>query len=155
MTSVIRGSDNFDSSSVKSMVRVHTANGNGSTNTAFRRFTTVVVNQGSDITYADSATLGGSFTINANGVYGISYAENFANANEMGISLNSSQGTTSITAITVADRLANSTTGGASFGEHIGWIGYLPAGSVIRAHTATSPAAGTNDRTNFTIVRIA
>lgn len=154
MTSVIRGSDSFDSSPVKSMVRLHTANGNGSTNTAFRRFTTVVVNQGTDITYADSATLGASFTINANGVYAISYTDNFGNANEMGLSLNSAQGTTSITVITAANRLKNATTGGASFGESADWCGYLVAGDVVRAHTAASPAAGTNDRSNFTIVRV-
>jgi hypothetical protein len=47
----------------QSMVRLNTANGYGSTNTAIRRFTNVVTNQGTDITYADSATLGTTFTI--------------------------------------------------------------------------------------------
>ena len=41
----------------KSMVRLNTANGYGSTNVCIRRFTNVVTNQGSDITYVDSATL--------------------------------------------------------------------------------------------------
>ena len=51
-----------------SYVRLNTANGYGSTNTKIRRFTNIVNNVGTDITYADSATLGNTFTINANGV---------------------------------------------------------------------------------------
>ena len=55
----------------QSMVRLNTSNGYGSTNTVIKRYTNVVTNQGVDITYADSATLGASFTINTAGVYAI------------------------------------------------------------------------------------
>lgn len=137
--------------STRSMVRVHTANGYGSTNTVIRRFTTTVTNQGSDITYADSATLGATFTINTAGVYSISYSDNFSSASEMGISLNSSQLTTGILTITDADRLCLMSTAGSGFRGHVATTVYLPAGSVIRAHTQ-GLGAGAAD-TQFTIAR--
>lgn len=46
-------------------------NGQGSTNTEIFRFTNIETNVGGDITYADSATLGASFTINTAGVYAL------------------------------------------------------------------------------------
>jgi hypothetical protein len=138
----------------RSMVRLHSLNGYGSTNNKIRRFTTVVTNQGSDITYADSATLGATFTINAAGVYAISYSDNFSSASEMGISLNSAQLTTSFTSITDADRLAIATTAGAAFTALVAWVGYLASDSVIRAHT-TGLGASLGNLGNFTITRVA
>lgn len=137
----------------RSMVRLHSLNGYGSTNNKIRRFTTVVTNQGSDITYADSATLGASFTINRAGVYAISYSDNFSSAAEMGLSLNSAQLTTSFAFITDADRLAIATTAGTAFTALAAWVGYLPSGSVIRAHT-TGLDASVGNLGNFTITRV-
>lgn len=136
----------------RSMVRLHSLNGYGSTNNKIRRFTTVVTNQGSDITYADSATLGATFTINAAGVYTISYSDNFSSAAEMGISLNSAQLTTSVSSITDADRLSIMSTAGTAYVGQVAWAGYLPAGSVIRAHT-TGLGASVGNLGNFTIAR--
>ena len=120
---------------MQSMVRVNTANGYGSTNTMIRRFLNTVVNQGSDITHTDSATLGGRFTINTSGVYAISYTPqpNAVN-NTCGISLNTSAPTTAVHNIPIAERLAlgQAYSSGAIF--NVAWAGYLPAGSVIRAH---------------------
>lgn len=49
---------------------VRTGNGSGSTNTLVTRFQTAVINSGgTSMTYADSATLGGSITINESGIY--------------------------------------------------------------------------------------
>lgn len=120
---------------MQSMVRVNTANGYGSTNTMIRRFLNTVVNQGSDITHTDSATLGGSFTINTNGVYAISYTPqpNAAN-NTCGISLNTSAPTTAVYNIPIAERLALGQAYAAGAIFNVAWAGYLPAGSVIRAH---------------------
>ncbi len=137
----------------RSMVRLHSLNGYGSTNNKIRRFTTVVTNQGTDVTYADSATLGATFTINASGVYAISYSDNFSSASEMGISLNSAQLTTSFLSITDADRLAIATTAGAAFTALVAWVGYLASGSVIRAHT-TGVGASLGNLGNFTITRV-
>lgn len=137
-----------------SMVRLNTANGYGSTNTMIRRFTTTITNQGTDITYADSATLGASFTINTNGVYAISAKYLMTSANTvMGISLNSSQLTTSISAINITDALSIAQTYTAGTNSNCSWTGYLPSGSIIRPHEDSSASSGTGH--SFTITRVA
>ena len=123
-----------------SYVRLNTANGYGSTNTVIRRFTNIVNNVGTDITYADSATLGATFTINAAGVYNVSYTDNFAAGADMGLSINSTQLTTTIANIATGDRLGMSTqstnwsiTTSATF--------YAAAAAVVRAHTGGTASA--------------
>lgn len=153
MTSTVRGVDNFDSSPVRSMIRVHTSNGWGSTNSAIRRFLTLLLSQGTDITYTPSATLGDTFTINAPGVYALSLNDNGSSGAEFGLSLNSSTLSSSISTIAVADRLGHMTAAGTSFGVTVAWTGYLPAGSVVRVHGGGA-AAGSPDRSNFTIARV-
>ena len=139
----------------QSMVRVNTANGYGSTNVGIRRFTNVVTNQGTDITYADSATLGATFTINTAGVYAISYGDNFNAAGNLGISLNSSQLSTSINIITAADRLCVADTSVANATSSTGTTVYLAAGSVIRAHTNALATGTVPAAVQFTITRVA
>ncbi len=138
-----------------SMVRLYAANGYGSTNTVIRRFTTTVTNQGSDITYADSATLGATFTINTAGIYAISSTDCFTVGGSMGISLNSNQLTTVIYSIAQSNILAVNQ---ASVNSPINvcWTGALAASDVIRSHSIGS-ATGTNGGANstfFTIVRV-
>lgn len=137
-----------------SMVRLNGGNGYGSTNTKIRRFLTVVTNQGSDITYTDSATLGASFTINKAGVYGISYSDNFSGIGDFGVSLNSTELTTVIQSVTAANRLCIGSTQAANYSDTSATALYLPAGSVIRAHTEGITDGGTPQRTQFTIARI-
>jgi len=142
--------------STLSMVRLNTANGYGSTNTVIRRFTNAVTNQGSDITYADSATLGATFTINTTGVYAVSYTDCFNSGATMGLSLNSNQLTTAIYSLTQSTILMASQTGTNNPGGTVSWTGILTAGDVIRAHTAGT-ATGTNGgaaSTFFTIARV-
>lgn len=86
-------------------VVVHTGTVNGSTNTHIRRFTTTLTNVGTAITYADSATLGASFTINEPGLYAIHYAESGSAVSQVGISLNSAGLTTPISSITISNRV--------------------------------------------------
>jgi hypothetical protein len=138
---------------VQSMVRLNTANGYGSTNTKIRRFTNVITNQGSDITYADSATLGASFTINANGVYAISFTDQYGAADLTIITLNdSAPAATSV----IGDILAGDYSGTLSAPQNAFWCGYLPAGSVIRARSDAGNAAGSATKfTQFTITRVA
>lgn len=139
-----------------SMVRLNTDAGFGSTNTAIRRFTNVVTNQGSDITYADSAANGASFTINTSGVYAMSYANAWSAAGDHGFSLNSSQLTTGIPSITAADCLNHTVTSGAGQLYAVSWIGYLQAGSVVRPHCLPSGTVSTsNGVAQFTITRVA
>ena len=137
-----------------SRVRLNTANGYGSTNTAIRRFTNTVTNQGSDITYADSATLGASFTINTNGVYAITYTDCFTGVGSFhGISVDSNQLTTSVATITAANRLTVMGDPTGNYGGPASWTGYLTAGQVIRPHAVAAVATGTMPQ-DFTITRI-
>lgn len=140
----------------QSMVWLNGGNGWGSTNTAIRRFSTVVTNQGSDITYADSATLGASFTINTTGVYAISYSDNFTVSNWVGVSLNTTQPTAYATNLAAAQLVALSycSQGGASQNVPCQATVYLPVGSVIRAQNGPSLTGGSN-AVIFQITRVA
>lgn len=140
---------------LQSMVRVNTANGYGSTNTNIRRFTTTVESVGTDITYADSATLGASFTINTAGVYAISYTDTFNAAGSAGVSKNTTQPSTGVAAITAADRLAVCTTAAADFSATIATTVYLSAGSVLRPHVQIATTGSAPAISQFTITRIA
>ena len=138
-----------------SMVQLYTSNGQGSPNTAIRRFTNVLTNTGSDITYADSATLGASFTINTNGIYAINYSDQFNGSAQLGISLNSAQGTTSIGSITDTNRIAYAIATAANNNFMVSATLYLPSGSVIRPHTTNGTANGAAPNTaTFLIVRV-
>lgn len=138
----------------RSTVRLNTHLGYGSTNTVIPRFTNVVTNQGTDITYADSATLGASFTINTAGTYAINYTAAITNAsNYLGVSLDSSQLTTSIGGITAANRIASAMSANTSARVACGNTVYLPAGSVIRPHTDGTAQFGAESQ--FTITRVA
>jgi len=140
---------------VQSMVRVNTANGYGSTNTKIRRFTNTVTNQGTDITYADSATLGATFTINTNGVYAISYNDQFGASTWLGLTLNSTQLTTNLLSVTTADILAAVAATSLNSAVFVGVTVYLAAGAVVRAHTQ-GDGTGTNPNIcQFTITRVA
>lgn len=138
---------------LQSMVRLTTTGiANGTTNTVIARFSTTEVSQGSDITYADSVTLGALFTTNANGVYAISFTGG-ANC-KFGISLNATGSpiTTGIATISAATRLSETIASAAGYYSTTAWTGYLPSGSLIRAHTDAT-AMGAN--ASFTITRIA
>jgi hypothetical protein len=137
-------------------IRLHTTNGYGSTNTHIRRFTTAVVNTGSGITYADSSTLGASFTVTEAGIYSFTYSDLF-NVNNcyFGLSLNSTQLTTNVVTITAADRLVASGANTAEVVASVSWTGYLAVGDVVRPH-ADSNVSGTNiSRCVFNVQRIA
>jgi hypothetical protein len=141
------------SSPGNSAIIVNTSNGFGSTATKIRRFTTTLTSVGSDITYADSATDGASFTINSGGFYAVTYQDGGEAASSLiGISINSNQLTTNIGSINAANRLANVYTylGG-------GWgvvtiVTRCVTGDVIRPHTTgTNANTGVND--NVFIIR--
>jgi hypothetical protein len=146
----------FSNQDAKSLIWVQNANGLGSTATAIRRFSSTVESQGGDITYADSAANGGSFTINVAGVYAISYVDQFNAAVNLGISANSNQLTTSIIGITIAHRLGVMSTAGANFNGTCHVTKYLAAGTVIRAHTAVGPTSGADPGlAHFMVQRVA
>jgi len=142
---------------VQSMVRLVGSNGFGTTNTAIWRFTTTVTNQGTDITYAASAANGDTFTVNTNGVYAITYTNQFNTAASVGVSLNATGAdlTTVVQSLAASKILSILSTGGASYMGIASWTGYLPTGSVVMAHNNPSLTAGTlTAAVNFTIVRV-
>lgn len=136
-------------------VTVTTGNGRGSTNTCIRRFTTTLSSSGTAITYADSASLGASFTINAPGLYAISYSDNYSSsAQPHGVSLNSAQLTTGIIAINAANRLgmAYALAGGVS--NVLTLVARLALNDVVRPHETGINNGNSAWDTYFTIRRI-
>lgn len=135
---------------VMSAIRLNTANGVGSTNTSVLRFTNQVLNTGSDITYADSATLGATFTINASGIYAISLTHAAVGAGDFSITRNS---TALIGALpsTLAEVLAEATTAAANQRTNASIVFPLSTGDVIRAQTTSTPSSA---RQFFAISRV-
>ena len=123
-------------SPARSLIRVNTV-AKGSTNTAVLTWSTTVSTSGSDITYAPSATLGATFTVNANGVYAFSGSATFGSTNNIVITLNSAQLTTSPASLTLSTVLASATNAANGNAMGVSWSGYLPSGSVIRFQTET------------------
>lgn len=126
---------------VNSFVYANTPNGHGSTNNKIRRFSNTVSSNGSDITFADSAANGSTFTINTTGLYFFSYADNKNNGTQgtFGISINSAQLTTSIATITAANRLAITDSPQSLGYAEAEVLWYCTATDVIRPHTDGNP----------------
>jgi hypothetical protein len=137
-----------------SYIRLNTANGYGSTNTMIRRFTNIVNNVGSDITYADSATLGATFTINASGIYSVSFGDQYNSAEYVGLSLNSTQLTTQIYSVNVANVLSMTQTSSANSQEVASATFYAAVNSVVRAHTGGAASGLNPNACQFTIARV-
>lgn len=137
-----------------SIVTRSTGAGHGSTNTFVRRIeTTVGTDVGSDITYASSASAGTSFTINTTGIYSVQYSdERSGGVLQMGISLNSSQLTTSIISINAADRIAYSANGDSGM-THTSIVRRFVAGDIIRPHTDAN-ASSTSSLIYMTVARV-
>lgn len=149
---------------VQSMVRVNTAAGFGSTNNSVRRYTNSTngvngaVIQGTDITYAGSATLGDTFTVNTAGVYAISVSDNWTAANTMAISQNAPN----LVGVTIAAQpplniLVVGVGAAANFSGTCSWTGYLAVGTIIRILVDGSGASvnGTAAPAQFTMTRTA
>jgi len=136
-------------------VTVHTGNGFGSTNTKIRRFSTTLINVGTDITYADSSTLGASFTINTPGKYEIYTSDLYSSAGAVaGASLNSSQLTSNLTSIAIADVVCMATCSTANKPGTATRTMNLTSTDIIRPHVLTSGTASTADDVLFSIRRI-
>lgn len=164
-------------------VTVRAGNGHGSANTCIRRFATMQRQQGTAVTYADSATLGSSFTINETGFYSIYYVDltTTSSISVFGVSNNSAQLSTAISDITAANRLcynsafivnslyfafdtANvgfdqgnwfvSSTPNVSYPSAVSRSLRLTAGDVIRPHTLGTANATADADTVFSIIKI-
>lgn len=137
-------------------VFVQLGNGHGSTNTKIRRFSNVVKNVGAAITYADSSTDGASFTIQEKGIYAITYWDAYsAAATSFGITLNSSQLTTSIDSLgTPTEILVLSTIPAAAFTTSVSVTRHLAIGDVIRAHDNGNNNSTSAITSGFSITKV-
>ncbi len=135
-----------------SEVYVDTGNGMGATNTKIRRWTTTRVNVGSAITYADSSTLGGSFTINENGIYSVFLGDSrSAGGFFFGVSVNAS-GTVNFSDSSVdGKRICLNTSTAAATNTGVSGVAYLRVGDVVRAQYDVA----VNDTTTLAMFRIA
>jgi len=151
---------------VSDSCRLHTPNGYGSTNNKIARLSNIACQIDNEYSFAaisssqistnglfavsDSSTDGTYITINRSGEYTIGASGYLSIASNIGLSLNSTQLTTSITAITPADKLILGTSSSGGFTEAISWRGNLKSGDILRFHTdGTAFTAG--DRTTFYI----
>ncbi len=120
------------------VVSVSGSNGYGSTNTKILQFTTVNQAVGTAITFASTAAAGASFTINEAGLYEVVFVAvtTAGSQSQVGVSLNSTQLTSSIHGITpLATRFINGTILNAGNFLAMSRVSRFAAGDVLRAHT--------------------
>lgn len=134
---------------------VDTGNGFGSTNNKVRRFTNVRKNTlNSYATYADSATLGASVTINIPGMYEVRYTDLYsAGSHVIGITVNGSALTTSVATITWAQGKRSYNSGGSNLPAFCNATLRLQAGDIIRPQS-DGQHNGTDQNNIFSVIRI-
>lgn len=134
----------------------HTGNGYGSSNTKRRRYTTKVKDTATSIvTYADSSTLGATFTINVPGDYLITRQEKYNSATgDGGIVLNPSSGTTAYSSLAYAERLGGLFVSTSSRYGVVTVVRRLAVNDVVAAHDAVSLFDGASDEIFMSIKRI-
>lgn len=143
----------FDNAPTSS-VFLSVGNGHGSTNTMIRRYTTSET-IGTDLTYADSSTLGGSITVNKSGMYSLSASDVRSSANAtLGLSLNTSAPTTSIFTLTRAQGFITATTCTTNLNSSVSVSRYFSKGDVIRIHTDGAMTGNSLMLSNATITRV-
>lgn len=137
------------------IVTVHTGNGYGSTNTRIRRFTTTLTAVGTAITYADSASLGGSFTINEAGLYEIYFSDDGSfTGGVLGASINTTQPSTNIDSLTnISERVFLTNHPAANKAMNSTRIMKLAINDVVRAHNDDNLDGTAND-TFFSIRKV-
>lgn len=134
-------------------VTLSSGSGPGSTNTAIATFTTVSENVGTDLTISQSGTAGDSVTINQDGLYEISHTNTYTTDRWVGISLNSSQLSTSISGITPADILAITTIPANTIGT-VTITAFLQVNDVVRPHSENAVNSGAADKSKFSVRRV-
>ena len=140
----VSGTQQLLTESSDSMIRLDTANGYGSTGTRVIRYTNIRQSLGSDILYTDSATAGGSFTVQTSGVYSISMTTTHnAATGSAAITKNASSLTTDPASLAISEILAIDLAGSGST-NNLSWQGYLAAGDIIRAQSNTAAFTGVN-----------
>lgn len=131
--------------------------GRGSTNTAVAQFQTLNKSAGTDITYATSASLGDSFTINRSGIYSMIFTAYRSGAGfQTGISVNSSLlSTDPYTPITYAQgmrKIGRCNSSGVTC--EVSFTSYLNAGDVVRLQVGTTDVLVADFSTTFVVTRV-
>lgn len=138
-------------------IYLNEGNGHGATNTRIRRFSSVQRNTaGTYMTYADSATLGMTITINTGGLYSIQYSDSATGtADRFGVSVNAGGSVgTNISTLTYANGKRAVCTAQAGPREtQIGFTMRFSPGDIIRAHTDGTMNL-TTESCIFQIVRV-
>lgn len=140
---------------IRSQVKVNGSAGNGSVGVRTKIYTTVELNQGSDIIYLKDPTgnNGDTFTIATNGLYAISYSASASAGDYFAISVDADPTVVS-SSLPLDEVLARCQIFGANSVANCSWTGELTAGQVIMAHQ-DGATAGTANFNTFTITKIA
>lgn len=134
----------------------HTGNGYGSTNTKRRRYTTKVKDTATGIvTYADSSTLGATFTINVPGTYAITRQEKYSSlSGRGGIALNASSGTANYNTLAFAEKLGAVSVVNTSIYSCVTVVRELAVNDVIVAHDDATLFDDTSDDVFIMVKRV-
>jgi hypothetical protein len=134
----------------RSQIIVDSGNGYGSTNQLCRRFSNTRLSTGSDISYSDSATLGGQFTINTTGIFSITYTDVHSTGSSyalIGVNPTAVGGGNSVNDQTYANGgrcFAYTNTANIQAAACASWTGILTSGDVVYA-----VSNGDNDSSDF------
>ena len=134
------------------------ANGYGSTNTRVRRWTNTLLSIGADITISQSAANGDKFTVNVDGVYHVSYCDQFNSNAVFGIVKNGTEGATAINGVTeTASQVVLSAAQvmtNLNIPNTASWCGFFQAGDYVWAQTLADPSGTNTEFEKFCITRI-
>ena len=133
------------------------ANGFGSTDNKIRKFDTVVKNTSDKLLSLTNLSANGTyFTALQPCMVTVSFNDRLSSGiTQLGISLNSSELTTAIAAITKADRMAQETTSGSSRDGSCSWSGILATGDAVRPHCGGDANGTTASHLSITAIPLA
>lgn len=131
------------------------ANGYGSTNTKFRRWTTIVVNNpGTALTLTQSATDGDIITINESGLYSVTYVEVYNGLGGFGIRKNQTANGWLNDVITATEVLAAETSGGNNHMSSCHVTAWFDAGDTVLANGDATASGTFSNYASFRVVKI-
>ena len=145
---------------ISCQLRLDAYTGYGSTDNKIMQFANERDNYGNMFSENHSTGYSGGaegleVTINKSGVYGLTFPFIYSGSDQnAGISINSSQLTTSVDAINAQDRLTYASARNVGADRvSVSWQGFLSSGDIIRSHTAGTVPADAN-KNGFTAVYI-
>lgn len=138
---------------VVSRVQLSGGQGHGSTNTRIRALVTLESQVGDALSVTQSTATGDFVTVNKSGWYSVQYSDGANVAANFGITINSSQLTTSLSSSDDTKIIARGGNGGGVPGE-CSTVRYFNAGDVIRPHTDGGVNLTTGQDVRFKVERL-